>query len=320
MVRYVGDGRSKVKAQLCLLCVADVVDVIEDSGNKVVDSCLGNVVASNDYCCDSNCGDVFGSIVDFLGDGVLLVVGVGSDQAVDVILVEGDEVDLLAGAQVLNSGGGSACYDECCVDLAVLEAVGGVTEVEVLGLDVVFGQAVCAEEVKCVEVNAGALCADGNGLALEVGNGLDVGIESHDLDLLHVKSCDYGEVGHFFGEELLAVVSIAHNVGLYETELSIAACNILNVCLRAVAGQSGDAGRGLVGDLLCQNGAEGIVGALLAAGHEVEADFAVILCVCAAVISAVRASAQREDHNNSQKHSYYSFHDFFLLLNLNFLF
>ena len=74
MVRYVGDGRSKVKAQLCLLCVADVVDVIEDSGNKVVDSCLGNVVASNDYCCDSNCGDVFGSIVDFLGDGVLLVV------------------------------------------------------------------------------------------------------------------------------------------------------------------------------------------------------------------------------------------------------
>lgn len=39
---------AKVKAQLCLLCVADVVDVIEGSGNKVVDSCLGNVVASND--------------------------------------------------------------------------------------------------------------------------------------------------------------------------------------------------------------------------------------------------------------------------------
>ena len=154
MVRYVGDGRSKVKAQLCLLCVADLVDVIEDSGNKVVDSCLGNVVASDDDCCNSNGGHVFGSVVDVLGDGVLFVVGAGSDQAVNVLLVEGDEVDLLAGAEVLNCGGGSACDNECCVDLAVLEAVCGIAEVKILCLDVVFGQAVCAEKVKCVEVNA----------------------------------------------------------------------------------------------------------------------------------------------------------------------
>ena len=98
MVRYVCDGGCEVSAQLCLLCVADLVDVIEDSGNKVVDSCLGNVVASDDDCCNSNGGHVFGSVVDVLGDGVLFVVGAGSDQAVNVLLVEGDEVDLLAGA------------------------------------------------------------------------------------------------------------------------------------------------------------------------------------------------------------------------------
>ena len=51
MVRYVGDGGCEVDAQLGLLCVADLVDVIEDSGYEVVDSCLGNIVAGNNDCC-----------------------------------------------------------------------------------------------------------------------------------------------------------------------------------------------------------------------------------------------------------------------------
>ena len=92
--------------------MADLVDVIEDSGYEVVYSCLGNVVAGDDDCRDCDGGNVLGSAVNVLGDGVLFVVGAGSDQAVDVLLIEGDEVDLLASAEVLNSGSGSACNDE----------------------------------------------------------------------------------------------------------------------------------------------------------------------------------------------------------------
>ena len=163
MIRHVGDGGRKVDVQLGLLCVADGVDVVEDGGYEVVYGSLGNVVAGDDDCRDCDGGHVLGSVVNVLCDGVLLIVGAGSDQIVNVLLVEGDEVDLLAGAEVLNGGGGSACNDECSVDLSVLKAVGRVAEVEVLGLDVILGQAVCAEDVECVEVNARALCADGNG-------------------------------------------------------------------------------------------------------------------------------------------------------------
>ena len=227
-----------------------------------------------------------------------------------MLLVEGDEVDLLAGAQVLNSGGGSAGNDECSIDLAVLEAVGGVAEVEVLSLDVALGKAVCAENVECVEVNARALCADGNGLALEVGNALDVLIEGDDLDLLHVQSRNYADVGDLIGEELFAVISIAENVGLDKAELSGGAGEVLNVRLGAVAGDSGDLGSGLVGDLLCKDGAEGEVGALLAAGDEVEICLAVIGSRGILLIAAVTAGAKREYHNECEKHCYETFHVF----------
>ena len=300
MIRYIGDGGCKLEAELCALCVClgQLIKIVEGRGQEVVDSILGNVVACQNNSCNCNGGDIVGRVVDILLDGVLAVVGAVGDELIDVLLVKADEVDLTADGKVGDSGGGSACNDEGCVDLAVLQALSGVAEVEVLGIDVVNAHVVCLENVHCVEVNARAGSADGDLLALKIGNGLDVGIHGDDLDLLHVESCNNGEILDCagVGEEVGAAVSIAHNVGLAECQLSAAGCKVLDVGLGAVADDCSDAGIGLIGNLLCKDGAECIIGAGLAAGDEGE------------VVAAAAACAQSEDHHDCENYRCDLFH------------
>ena len=186
---------------------------------------------------------------------------------------------------------------------------GGVAEVEVLRIDIVDGHVVCLENIESVEVNARAGSTDGDLLALKIGNGLDVGIHGDDLYLLHVEGCDNGEILDCagVGEEVGAVLSIAHNIGLAECQLSAAGCKVLDIGLGAVAGNCGDGGVGLIGDLLCNDGAESIVGALLAAGDEGE-------------VVAAAASAQCEDHHDCENYRCDLFHFSFppVFCNINF--
>lgn len=49
MIRNVGDGGGKLKAQLFGLGVRELADVVEDSGDEVVDVGLGDIVTRDDY-------------------------------------------------------------------------------------------------------------------------------------------------------------------------------------------------------------------------------------------------------------------------------
>lgn len=72
-------------------------------------------------------------------------------------------------------------------------ASGAVAEGLVGRVDVLFGHAVDAEHVHRIEEHAGTGCADGDVLALEIRNGLDLGIRGDDLHLLGVEGRDGGE-------------------------------------------------------------------------------------------------------------------------------
>ena len=300
MIRYIGDGGSELEAELCALCVClgQIIKIVEGCGEEVVNSVLGDIVPCKNDCCDCNGGNIIGSAVDVLCDGVFLVVGAHPNELCNMLCVKADEVNLTADRKVGDCGGGCACNDEGCVDLAVLQTVCGVCEVEVLGLNVVEGHVVCLEDIDGIEVNAGAGSADGNILALEVSNGLDGGVHGNDLDLLHVQCADNGEILDCAGflKEVGACISIAHNIGLAECELSVACCEVLNICLGAVADNRGNGSVGLVGSLLCKNSAECVVGACLAAGNEGK------------VVTAAAARAEGEDHHDCQKHCHNLFH------------
>ena len=102
MIRYISDGGGKLEAELSALCVClgQLVKIVEDCGHEVVNCILGDIVPCENDCCDCDGVNIVGSAVDILLDGVGAVVGAICDELIGVLLVEADEVNLAAGAQV----------------------------------------------------------------------------------------------------------------------------------------------------------------------------------------------------------------------------
>ena len=99
-------------------------------------------------------------------------------------------------------------------------------------------------------------------LARKVSNGLDSEASSRDdLHLLHVERGDSREAVNLAGllKEVRAVVGVGHNVGLAERELGVAVLKFHDVCLRAVADEADDIHACVIGGVLGDDGAEGIV-------------------------------------------------------------
>ena len=127
--------------------------------------------------------------------------------------------------------------------------------------------------------------------------------------LLVERGCD-GEAADSagLGEEVGAVIGVAHNVGLAEAELYIAGVEVFNVCLGAVAGDGGNAQVAVIGNVLGKHAAESIIGARFTAGGESERFF-----LCAAVGrsrsgAGAAAGAQRKYHNKCKQKCNNFFH------------
>lgn len=185
-------------------------------------------------------------------------------------VVEADKVDITGSGEVGDGRGGRTGDDERGVDLAVLQALGAVAEALVHGGDIALLEVIGVEHVNGVEVHAGAGCADGDLLAGEVGNGLDVRVGGDDLHLLLIQLGNDGEAGDRALEQALAVVGIVHNIALHEGDLDVAVGEVLNVGLRAAGGERRDLAVGVGGDVVGQHAAEAVVRAGVAAGAEAE--------------------------------------------------
>ena len=269
-----GDGRAEGGVDLLVLRVAlgQIRGIVEDVLRERVDRVLGDIVAGEDDGGDSDGDRVGVQTVDIRRDGDLGVVRGCGEQLIDVLVIEGDEVDVLRGGEVGDGGRGRAGDDERRVDLAVLQGVGAVAEGLIGGLDVSLGQAVGAEDVHRVEVHAGTGRADRDALALKVSDGLDAGVGRDDLHLLGVEGGDSGEAVDLavLLKQVRAVVGVGHDVGLAESQVSVAVGQLEDVGLRTVADKADDIHARVVGGMLGQHGAECVVRAGLAAGDEAE--------------------------------------------------
>ena len=187
-----------------------------------------------------------------------------------MLVIQAHQIGVLGGGQSGDSHGGGACHHEGGVDLAVLQGVGAGAEVLVLGVDVILCQVIGGQDIQGVVVHAGARGADGDRLALQIRHGLDVRVTGDDLHLLHIQSSDSGEIR--IGEPLkqpLAVIGVAHHVGLDEAQLGHVHLHLLDVVLGAVADHGRDLGSVAVGgDGLRQHAAEAVISTLVAAGAE----------------------------------------------------
>ena len=72
------------------------------------------------------------------------------------------------------------------------------------------------------------------------------------------------------GEDVRAFIGIGHDVGLAEGQIGVAVFKLKDVRLRAVADQADDVDASVVGRMLGNDGAEGVIRTGLAAGHEAE--------------------------------------------------
>ena len=79
--------------------------------------------------------------------------------------------------------------------------------------------------------------------SIQVGNGLNAGVQGDDLDLLHVQGRHSGEaVDLVLFEQALSVVGVSHNVGLDKAQLGVLDVHGLDVALGALAHNGGDSG------------------------------------------------------------------------------
>ena len=300
-----------VEVQLAVFCVAGdkTLRIVEDVLHEAVDRVLGDVVARQNDRADCDGGDVAVRVVDVGGDDGLGVVVGRCAERFDVRVVEADEIDVLGGSEIRDGGGGRARDDERGVDLAVLDVVDAVAEGLVGRDDVRLGQAVGAEDVNSVEVHAGATGTDGDTLALKVGDRLDRRIGGNNLDLLHIERRDGGEAVDLaaFGEEVRAGVGVSHDVGLAEGEVCIAVLKLEDVRLRAVADETDDVDARVVGRVLRDGGAEGVIGAGLAASDK--AEFRALIGCAGRGIGAARTGSKAQNQNQSQQNGDTFFHD-----------
>ena len=145
-----------------MLC-CDVVDVVEDSSSNCISLLLGSIRGNDHGRLDGNCGHILIlALVGASGDRQRGVVRAACQDLLADLAVDRNEVSVIGGRKLSDRRSRSACNDERCVDLAVLEAFRGIREAQVLGLDGVFAEACRSQDVDRVEVNAGARSADGN--------------------------------------------------------------------------------------------------------------------------------------------------------------
>ena len=329
MVGHGGDGGAVVQADLAVLGVAggQVGGVVEDVGHQGVHGILGHVVAGQQHGAHAHGGHVTVGAVGVGRDGAGGVVGGGGQELGNVLVVQAHQVDGLGGGKVGDGGGGGTGHDEGGVDLAVLQGVGAVAEGLVGGLDVGLGQVIGPQDVDGVEVHAGAGGADGHVLALQISHGLDGLVQGDDLDLLGVEGGHGGEAvdGAGIGKEVGAVVGVGHHVALAEGQLGVAVVHLEDVGLGAVAHQTHDVDAGVVGGVLGDDGAEGVVGAGLAAGDQTQvvADGGGGIVAGSGVIvgvgigGAAAAGHQAQRHDQRQHESKKLFHPIFSFSSMN---
>ena len=243
------------------------------------------------------------------------VEGVLLGQDVQVLLLDGDDLDLAAEGELGHVGVGVAGAEEHTVEGTVLHAVLGGGLVGKLLVDIVIAHAVSAQDLTGGDLVAGAHSAHADLLAGHVSHGSDAAVlADNDLHHLGVAGGDGLEVGDGGAvEQLDALVGIAEHVRLDHGELVLTGAQQTGVLGGAAGGVHGDVG---AGDLV-DDGADGVAEVVVVAGggagaHQVAALEAGLaggaLSGSSGLGLGLAAGGERQDHHECKQKSEKSFH------------
>ena len=197
--------------------------VVEHGLDELINDILAQILGSNESSLNGDADDIAGHAG--IGGGGQVVTDqerIGLLNGGELFVSEGDEVEGVGGGVVDDSGRGSTGDGEGGIDLAVLELVNAILEGAVHRIDVVLGQTRSAEHLPGVDLGTGTNVTNADGLALEVGNGVDAGL-GKDLNGLVVDTGDPKSVGLGSAVEGVgALVRVVDNVGLQNGHLSLA--------------------------------------------------------------------------------------------------
>jgi len=221
--------------------------------------------------------------IEARGDRDLGIVRPLLHQAVDGRPGQRHQLGAAARGRVLDVGGGVAHRVEEAVDLAVAQCravlvglqLGGEREVGELPLHL-------GEDLLHRGARARARVADVELLALEVGEGLDVGLLARDDgEGLGVQRHDGAQVSE--GARVLELLRpgdrVVHHVGLGDAEVELAGLDRVDVEHRPAGGFHG-AADAVLGAVLVHEAADGAAGCVVDAGDAAGADGDVFLLGC----------------------------------------
>ena len=281
--------------------------VVEHGLDELINDVLAQILGSNESSLNGDADDIAGHAG--IGGGGQVVTDqerIGLLNGGELFVSEGDEVEGVGGGVVDDSSGGSTGDGEGGIDLAVLELVNAILEGAVHRIDVVLGQTRSAEHLPGVDLGTGTNVTNADGLALEVGNGVDAGL-GEDLNGLVVDTGNPQSVGLGIAVEGVgALVRVVDNVGLENGHLSLAVGDHVDVCNRSAGGLNVEVGKGqLVAEDGLENAADSIVGTGGTAGCQSDGNGAAGIAIIILVVIRLLAAAgdQCEHHREREDQS-----------------
>ena len=280
--------------------MGQVIGLLEQNLGQVVHQIRVQILGDDQRRHDGGNHGVLGhALIGAGGDGVGNIVGVVFVQEGPFVLGGRQHAHGRLGGDLDDGGVRHAGGQERGVDLAVLERGGGLSEGQVLGIDVVHGQAAAGEHLLGVHVSAGTLRADGDVLALQVGDAVDVAVGGdHALHGFGIEGADGVEaVEDLVAVEFVAFIGVGHGVVLNGGQVDFAVLDEHDVVLGGVGGLNGHVE---VGDVRHPQrrdvSAQRIVGAGSAAGAKRK------------IGGRLCSGAEADGHNHDQSQSENFFH------------
>ena len=191
-----------------------------------------------------------------------------------MFIVKTYQINVFCCCQRGDGCGRCACKYESRINLAVLKSLCTVAERLVCRFDILLNiQTVCAEYVNCVVIYTGTCRADRNILSCQICNGFDVRIQGNDLNLLHIQRCNCREILNLavLFKQVGSIISISHNVGLYESKLCVTCIHRLDIGLRAAGCNCRNLSTGALAYLAGKYAAKAVICTLVSTCSEVQA-------------------------------------------------
>ena len=188
------------------------------SAHFIAEFCCSDDDALNSYSIDVFCL----SRISALRNDHLGVVWIFLHQLIRNLRIDINDSSRFVSSKVLYSCCREACYNDACINVAILQSIDCFAEGEVLYINIIVCDSISFQNLACIGFSTGAGCADCYFLAFQVGNCLNsLVLGCNELNCFRIESCKTAEGIHFIVfEHFLAICCVVSNIVLDESDIN----------------------------------------------------------------------------------------------------